>query len=51
MRWLLDTLHICVCEPNAPFVSIGDILIGSAHSKFAEIVINQDMILQMTICS
>ena len=41
MRWLLDTLHICACGLDAPFVSIGDILTKYAHSKSVEIVINQ----------
>ena len=47
-RWPLDTLHICVCEPDAPFVSIGDIPTESAHSEFVEIVINQGT-LQMIV--
>ena len=44
-----DILHICVCEPGAPFASTGAILIGSAHNRFAEIVINQGTFL-MTVC-
>ena len=49
MRWPQDTHHICVCEPNGPFVSVGAILTGHAHSNFAEIAINQAM-FQMIVC-
>ena len=47
-RWLLDTLHICVCGQGAPFVSIGDIPTRFVLDKGAEIAINQDT-LQMTV--
>ena len=43
-RWLLDTLHICACGLDAPFVSVGDIPTEYVLSKCAEIVINQDML-------
>ena len=48
-RWLQDTHYICVCEPDAPFVSVGAILIGLAHSNSVEIAINQAM-FQLTVC-
>ena len=40
MRWLLDTLHICVSKPDVPFVSIGDIPTELARIIFVETVIN-----------
>ena len=43
-----DILHICACEPGAPFASIGAIPIESAHNDFVEIVINQAT-FQMTV--
>ena len=48
MRWLLDTLHICACGLDAPFVSVGDILTELARVIFAETVINLGM-LQMIV--
>ena len=48
MRWLLDTLHICVSKPGVPFVSVGDIPTELARIVFVETVINLGT-LQMTV--
>ena len=47
-RWLLDTLHICVSEPDVPFASVGDIPTELAQAESAQIAINLG-ILQMTV--